>query len=55
LKPPNCAAKDPDEAGGAWWENAPAILGCPQLEFGVEKGDVEAPNPCMVEAKQKAK
>ena len=26
------------------WESVPATLGCPQLVFVVEKGNVEAPN-----------
>ena len=51
LKLPDCVAKDPDEAGGVQQENAPAVVGCPQLRFEVEVGNVEAPNPHMVEAK----
>lgn len=35
-------------AGLAWRESTPAI-DCPQLVFAVKTGDVEAPNPCMVE------
>jgi hypothetical protein len=31
------------------------VLGCPQLTFAVEMGDVEAQNPCTAEAKRKAK
>jgi hypothetical protein len=52
--PPSQVAEDPDEAGGVWLESAPAILVCPQLATGLEMGDVEAPNPGMVEAKRKA-
>ncbi|KAF8489964.1 hypothetical protein F5888DRAFT_1743333 [Russula emetica] len=55
LKPPDHVAEDSDKAGGAWWERTPLILGCPQLTFAVEMGDVKTPNPCMVEAKRKAK
>ena len=37
------------------WENAPAAVGCPQLGFEVEVGNVEAPNPRTVEAKRRSK
>ena len=43
-------AKDLDKAGGAWKENIPPMPSCPQLRFAVEEGDIEAPNPCTVEA-----
>jgi hypothetical protein len=55
LKPPDYVAEDSGKAGGVWPESAPAMLGCPQLVFAVEMGDIEAPNPRTVEAKRKAK
>ena len=38
-----------------WPESDPAILVCPQPVFAVEVGDIEAPNPGMVEAQREAK
>jgi hypothetical protein len=55
LKLPDHVAEDSGKAGEMWPESAPAMLGCPQLTFAVEMGNVEAPNPRMVEAKRKAK
>jgi hypothetical protein len=54
LKPPDRTAEDSDEAGGAWRASALVNFDCSQLEFAVEMGDIEAPNPRMVEAKRKA-
>jgi hypothetical protein len=54
LTLPEQVAKDPDKAGGVWLKSAPAVLTCPQLATKVEMGDIEAPNPGMVEAKRKA-
>jgi len=51
----SCTAEDLDEAGGAWQEHSPAMLGCPQLALAVEMGKIEVPNPHMVEAKCKTK
>src|SRR5450631_1525948 len=50
LTSPTC----PHACRGAWQESAPAMLGCSQLAFAVDMGDVDAPNPCTVEAKRKA-
>ena len=54
LKPPDHVAKDPDKAGGVQRASTPVDFDGPQPVFAVEKGDVEAPNPGMVEAKRKA-
>ena len=50
LKKSEHVAKDLDKAGGVWPESDPAILVCPQPIFAVEMGNVEVPNPGMVEA-----
>ena len=55
LKLPNRIAKDPDKAGGVWPESNPVMLDCPQPVSAIEKGNIEAPNSSMVEAKRKAK
>ena len=55
LKKSERIAKDPDKAGGVWPECDPAILVRPQLVFAVEMGNIEAPNPGMVEAQREAK
>ena len=55
MKKSKHIAKDPDKAGGVWPESDPAILVCPQPVFAVEVGDIEAPNPDMIEAQCKAK
>src|SRR5580698_10991125 len=55
LKKSERVAKDPEKAGGVWPESDPAILVCPQPVFAVEVGDIEAPNPGMVEAQREAK
>jgi hypothetical protein len=51
-KKPDRVAKDPDKAGGVWPGSDPGMLDCPQLAFAKVKGDVEAPNSGMVEAKR---
>ena len=53
LKPPDCIAEDPDEAGEVRQESAPAMFGW--LKFGVRMGNIKVPNLHTVEAKHKAK
>ena len=55
LKPAGHVAEDPNEAGGAWREIVPPMPGCPQLGLEVDEGNIEAPNPCMVEATRRTK
>jgi hypothetical protein len=42
LNPPDYVVEDSGKARAAWPESAPATLGCPQVAFAVEMGDVEA-------------
>lgn len=55
---PDHAARVSEEVGGARRASTSAMLKCPQLVLAIGKGDVEqdveAPIPCMVEAKRKA-
>ena len=51
MKLPDYVAEDPDRAGGA---HQPSSV-VPQLELAVGIGNIEAPNPHMVEDKRKAK
>ena len=49
-KPAGHVTEDLDKAGGAWREIVPPMPGCPQLRLEVDEGNVEALNPCTVEA-----
>ena len=55
LKAAGRVAKDPDKAGGAWKETVPSMPDYPQLGLEIERGEVEAPNPCTVEATRRTK
>jgi len=55
LKPPDHITEDLEKAGGAQQKSAPAILPWPQLAIPVRTPNVQAPDPCTVEAKCKAK